>query len=122
MGTAVGVAVAGAFGALARYAVDVRMGQRGFFPWDTFIVNITGAFLLGLLFALFVERGMLSPWLRTTLTVGLIGGYTTFSTLSYETLRLIEGGSYGLAAVNALGSLAAGIVAVFIGMTLGRAI
>jgi fluoride exporter len=84
MRTAIGVAVAGALGALARYGVP--------------------------------------GWLRTALTIGLIGGYTTFSTLSYETLRLIEGRVYLLAAVNAVGSLAVGILAVFLGMALGRTV
>jgi CrcB protein len=122
MRTAIGVAIAGALGALARYGVDVRVAQRGLFPWDTFVVNITGAFALGLIFALFVERGAVPDWLRATLTIGLVGGFTTFSTLSYETLRLIEGRAYFLAAANALGSLATGIGAVFVGMALGRAL
>jgi len=87
MRTAVAVAIAGSLGTLARYAVDVRMEQRGLFPWATLVVNLTGAFILGLVFALVVERFAIAPWLRSALTIGLLGGYTTFSTLSYETYR-----------------------------------
>jgi fluoride exporter len=117
-----GVGLAGALGALARYAVDVRLEQRGLFPWSTFLINVTGAFALGFLFSLSVERHQAPQWLRTSLTIGFLGGYTTFSTLSYETLRLIEGRAYLVAAVNALGSLGAGIAAVFLGMALGRSL
>ena len=120
--TVVAVGLSGAIGALARYAIDTWMGQHEYFPWDTFLVNVSGAFLLGLIFALLVERGSTPQWLKSALTVGLLGAYTTFSTLSYETLRLIEGRSYWLAALNGLGSLAAGLVAVYVGMELGRAL
>jgi CrcB protein len=122
MRTALAVALAGSLGTLARYAVDVRMEQHGLFPWSTLVVNLTGAFVLGLVFALTVERYEIAPWLRSALTIGLVGGYTTFSTLSYETLRLIEGKAYLIAAANAVGSLASGIVAVYLGMALGRAL
>jgi protein CrcB len=78
----------------------------GAFPWGTVIVNITGAFLLGLLFTVLTERFAVTPWVRTAVTVGLVGGYTTFSTQSLETFRLMEDGAYLLAASNAFGSLA----------------
>lgn len=83
---------------------------------------MSGALVLGLVFALFVEHGAVPGWLRSTLTIGLLGAYTTFSTLSYETLRLIEGKAYLVAGLNAFGSLGAGIVAVYVGMALGRAL
>jgi CrcB protein len=121
MRTALGVAVAGAVGALARYGIDLRIRQHGLFPWSTFVVNVTGAFVLGLVFALFVERSSLPDWVRTALTIGLLGAYTTFSTFCYETLRLIEGRAYGMAMLNAFGGIALGVAAVFAGMWLGRA-
>jgi CrcB protein len=123
MPTYLGIALAGGLGAAARYAVDGVVGRRASgFPWGTFVVNVSGSFVLGLLFVLFVERFQVSPWLRSTLTIGFLGGYTTFSTLSLETYRLIEDGSHSLAAANALGSLAAGLLAVYLGIVLGRAV
>jgi CrcB protein len=61
-------------------------------------------------------------WLRSALTIGLLGAHTTFSTLSYETYRLLEDGALGLAAANVLGSAAAGLVAVYLGILAGRAL
>lgn len=121
MRTAVGIAVAGALGALARYALEGWVSKRtGAFPWGTFVVNVTGAFLLGFLFTLLTERLTVTPWFRSTLTIGFLGAYTTFSTLSLETFRLIEDGAYLLGMANALGSLAAGLLAVYAGVVLGR--
>lgn len=67
-------------------------------------------------------RGLLAPWLRTALTVGFVGAYTTFSTLSLETYRLIEDRSIAFRAVNALGSFMAGLAAVYVGIVVGRLI
>lgn len=124
MRTTVGIAVAGAAGAMARYGIEAVVSRRspGAFPWGTFVVNVTGAFLLGLLFTLLAERLTVAPWVRTTVTIGFLGAYTTFSTLSLETFRLIEDGAYLLAGLNSLGSLAAGLVAVYLGVVVGRAI
>jgi fluoride exporter len=119
MRTALGVGIAGALGALARYGVDSAIERHGLFPWATFVVNLSGAFLLGLIFALVVSHGSAPQWLRTSLTVGLLGAYTTFSTLSYDTLTLIEWKAYGLAAFNAVGSLGLGVFAVYLGMKVG---
>jgi len=121
--TAVGIAVTGALGALARYALEGWISKRaGAFPWGTFVVNITGAFLLGFLFTLLAERLTVSPWIRSSVTIGFLGAYTTFSTLSLETFRLIEDGAYLLGMANALGSLAAGLVAIYAGVVLGRVV
>jgi CrcB protein len=87
------------------------------------VVNISGSFVLGIVFAAFVEgRLIASPLLRTAAMVGLIGAYTTFSTLSLETYRLLEDGSYGLAAANVLGSVTLGLGALFVGVVIGRSI
>jgi fluoride exporter len=122
--TVVGIAVAGSLGALARYGLDGAVSRRwpGAFPWGTFVVNISGAFLLGLLFVLLTERVTVDPWIRSSLTIGFLGAYTTFSTLSFESYRLLEDGAVGLALANALGSVAAGLVAVYLGVVAGRAI
>jgi CrcB protein len=120
----VAIALAGSLGALARYGLDGLVSRRtsGAFPWGTFAVNITGAFTLGLVFTLATERWGLSPWLRSALTIGFLGAYTTFSTLSFETYRLAEDRALGLAAANMLGSCAAGLAAVYLGVVLGRAL
>jgi fluoride exporter len=124
MRTAVAIAVAGALGALARYGLDGLVSRRlpGAFPWGTFMVNISGAFALGFVFTLMTEQLTVAPWLRGAVTIGFLGAYTTFSTLSFETYRLYEDGARGLAAANALGSLAAGLVAVYVGVVLARAL
>ena len=124
MRTIVAIAIAGAFGALARYGVDGFVSRRllAAFPWGTFVVNISGAFVLGLLMTLMTEQLATAPWLRAALTIGLLGAYTTFSTLSYETYRLLEDGALGLAAANMIGSMAAGLFAVYLGVVAGRAL
>jgi CrcB protein len=121
MRTAVGISIAGAAGALARYGLEGVISRRATaFPWGTFVVNISGAFLLGLLFTLLTERFVVAPWLRSAITIGFLGAYTTFSTLTLETFRLFEDGSYLAAAFNILGSVVVGLVAVFAGVVLGR--
>jgi CrcB protein len=124
MRTILGITVAGAAGALARYGIEGVISQRSSsaFPWGTFVVNISGAFLLGLMFTLMTERFAVSPWLRSTLAIGFLGAYTTFSTLSLETFRLIEDNALVLAALNSAGSLAVGIVAVYAGVIVARVV
>lgn len=116
------VGAGGFLGAISRYLVDgwVAGVTGGGFPWGTLVVNLTGSFVLGLLFALSVERGVLSPALRAPVLIGFIGAYTTFSTLTLETWRLVEDGSYIAAVGNIGGSMALGLVAVVAGLTIGR--
>jgi fluoride exporter len=120
----VAIGIAGSLGALARYGLDGLVSRRfqSPFPWGTFVVNMSGAFVLGFLMTLMTEQLTTAPWLRSALTIGLLGAYTTFSTLSYETYRLLEDGAFGLAAANLLGSAAAGLVAVYLGVVAGRAV
>ena len=124
MRTAVAIAIAGALGALARYGLDgfVSRRMRGAFPWGTFVVNVSGAFVLGLVFTLATERWGLPAWLRSAITIGLLGAYTTFSTLMFETYRLAEDRATGLAFANIAGSCVAGLAAVYLGIVLGRAL
>ena len=116
------VGAGGFLGAISRYLVDgwVSTTTGGGFPWGTLVVNLTGSFVLGLLFALSVERGVLSPALRAPVLIGFIGAYTTFSTLTLETWRLVEDGSYIAAVGNIGGSVALGLVAVVAGLAIGR--
>lgn len=117
-----GVAVAGAVGALLRWGVGTAVGERfPQFPWATMLINVTGSFLLGLLFVVLTERTTASPAMRLTLTTGLMGAYTTFSTFSLETFRLMEDGAYAHAGMNVAGNVVLGLLAVALGVSLGRA-
>lgn len=118
------VAAGGAFGAAARYVVGGWLADRfgPAFPWHTFVINVSGAFLLGVLMALSVERGIVPQSWRIALGTGVLGGYTTFSTLSYESIALAAGGSHALALANMFGSGAAGLLAAWLGLVVGRVI
>jgi fluoride exporter len=118
------VAVGGAFGAVARYVLDGWVSQRApaTFPWGTLLINLSGSLVLGILFALAIERNVLPAAIRAPVMIGFLGGYTTFSTLMLESWRLWEDGAVGLALANIVGSSALGIVAVFVGLTIGRAL
>lgn len=124
MRTVAAIAIAGALGALARYGIGglilTRTGRT--FPWETFVVNISGSFILGLLFTVMAEQLTTASWLRAAVTIGFVGAYTTFSTLEFETYRLMENGALGLAAANLLGSVLAGLLAVYLGIVAGRAL
>jgi len=116
------IGVAGFFGAIARYALEGVVSRRtgGQFPWGTLVVNVSGCFVLGVLFTLLTERFAPHPNVRTALTIGFLGAYTTFSTFSLETVRLIEDGAVWLAGANVAASLALGIVFVYLGIFVGR--
>ena len=120
----IAVALGGAFGSLARYSLDRSIERRSFaiFPWSTFTINATGCLLIGLVIAAVVDRGHTPEWLRLGLVMGVLGGYTTFSTFAQETLDLIEEGRLEMATLYAFGSVAVGVLAVFIGVQIGRAI
>lgn len=122
--TLVLVGVGGFFGAIARYAVDGWVSDRtgGAFPWGTLVINISGALVLGFLFALSVEKSILPAESRAPVMIGFLGAYTTFSTLMLESWRLIEDGSVVAGVANMAGSSFLGIVAVLAGLTLGRAV
>ena len=118
------IGVGGFAGAAARYLVDGWVVDRtgAGFPYGTLAVNLIGAFLLGLLFALTVDRAILPADLRGPLGIGFLGAFTTFSTYMLESWRLLEAGAIALAAVDLFGSLALGLVAVAAGLVIGRAI
>jgi len=118
------IAIGGAAGAVMRYVVDGFVADRasGAFPWGTLVINLSGSALLGLLFALAIERGVLPASIRGPLMIGFLGAYTTFSTLMLESWRLWEDGAAVLAVANAFGSIVLGLAAVFIGLTIGRAL
>jgi CrcB protein len=118
-----GIAVGGALGALARYGLDEAIGRRaGSFPWGILVVNITGAFLIGFMVEALEPRFEDSTWVRTAVITGFLGAYTTFSTLSLDTYRLLDAGRVGLALANSVGSLTLGVIAVWLGLKAGRAV
>jgi CrcB protein len=118
------IAAGGAAGAVSRYLVDTIVSERfaGAFPLGTLVINMSGSFLLGLLFALAVDEARLPAEVRLALMIGFLGAYTTFSTLMLESWRLVEDGALALAVVNLAGSMVLGVVAVVAGMAIGRAI
>jgi CrcB protein len=123
-GDIVRVMIGAGVGGALRYVVGGWIGERwgASFPWNTLVVNLTGAFLLGVLLALNVERGIGPASLRLWLGIGLLGGYTTFSTLSFESVALLERGLYVQGAANMFGSGLLGLVAAIAGLALGRSI
>jgi CrcB protein len=118
------IGLGGFAGAISRYLVDGFVTDRtaGAFPWGTVVVNLSGSFLLGLLFAMTTERAILPADIRGPVMIGFIGAYTTFSTFMLESWVLIETGSYASAVANLGGSVLLGLVAVVAGLTVGRAI
>ena len=118
------IGLGGFFGAISRYLVDGWVSDLtgGSFPFGTLIVNLSGALVLGVLYAAAAERAIIPPDLRGPVLIGFIGAYTTFSTLMLESWRLIEDGSVAAGLANLGVSSGLGIVAVVAGLTIGRAI
>ncbi len=118
------VGLGGFLGANARYLlggwIAARMGTL--FPYGTFVINITGSFILGFFLAFIQDRPWVHPTARLLFSIGFVGAYTTFSTYTYETIALMENGQLLLAAINCIGSVVAGLLAVFAGLVLGRAL
>ncbi len=115
-----GLAVAGALGALLRYLADHLVQHRAGsdFPVGITVVNLSGSFLLGLLVGAGLHHGLSSPW-ETVLGTGLIGSYTTFSTFTFDTVRLAEDGRWSLSLLNVVLGTASGIGAAAAGLALG---
>ncbi|MDQ6725824.1 MAG: CrcB family protein [Actinomycetota bacterium] len=115
--------VAAGVGAPARYLLDgwVQDHTAGAFPWGTFVVNVTGCFALGMLTGLGLYHG-LGAGARTVLGTGGMGAYTTFSTFTFETVRLAEAGAVDLALRNAAAGLLVGLAAASAGIALTAAL
>ncbi|MEZ4518648.1 MAG: fluoride efflux transporter CrcB [Chloroflexota bacterium] len=114
--------IAGGLGALSRYGLAgvVQRYSGTTFPWGTFAVNVLGAFIFGFIWSLVEQRLVISVETRVILLTGFLGGFTTFSSFMFETAALMTDGQWGLAALNLAGQAVAGIVAVFLGMAVGR--
>lgn len=130
LGRILAVAVGGSIGAVARYLLSgwvqrspvlLRLGVLGpALPWGTFVVNLTGCLLMGLLAGTFQERLVVSPEMRSFILIGILGGYTTFSSFALETLRLLQEGNLPLAALNGLAGPALCLAGVWAGDALSK--
>lgn len=114
------VGAAGAIGALARYLLGRFIAERvtSQFPLGTFVINISGAFVIGLLSALLTHK-LISPVVQLTLATGFLGGYTTFSTMSWEGTQLARSGNTRASIIYLGGSLLCGLIAATLGLALG---
>ena len=118
------VVLAGAgLGGLSRYAAGIWITEKysGRFPLGTFVINVTGAFLIGLLMALLAEIEPHPNW-RLFLVTGVLGGYTTFSTFEYETFQAVRSGAYWLGLFYMAGSVVVGYIGVWLGVVLASAV
>ena len=112
------IALGGALGAIARYEVAARIQSRivSSFPWGTFVVNVSGCFIMGLVATILAEKiGLHQNW-RFLVPVGFIGAYTTFSTFELETYRAVTGGGMATGLANVAASVIVGYVALWLGV------
>ncbi len=120
------VAIGGAIGSVARFWLTELSAKLwgGDFPWGTVIANVTGSFLIGLVAALpiMAPRDLLGPMGRQFLMVGILGGYTTFSSFSLQTLTMMQNGHIGKAVLNVAGSVALCLIAVWAGYALAASL
>lgn len=115
------VGIGGGAGAISRYLLSGWINNWfGPGPLAIFVINITGAFLLGFFMTLSQDRFIVTPDTRRLVATGFLGGYTTFSTWTYETMQLVQTGDYVRAGLNGAGSLIAGLVAVYLGIVVAR--
>jgi fluoride exporter len=116
------VALGSALGGVARYLLGgwVQRAAGGVFPWGTLAVNLSGSFLLGLISRYAIESAGVSAEVRTLLTIGFCGGYTTFSTFSWETTRLLEDGDWPRAGLYAVASVTLALAGTLGGIAAAR--
>jgi CrcB protein len=118
------IGIGGFLGAVTRYGMAVWIGQRWgrSFPLGTFIINVSGSFLIGLLMTLMTERIIENPQWRLLLVVGFLGAYTTFSTFEYETGALLKDSEWLFAGLNVIGSVFVGFIALKLGEVIAKSI
>lgn len=118
------IGIGGFFGANARFYLGREIGNRlgTLFPYGTMIVNLTGAFLIGIIFTLLTERFVADPLWRQLIVVGFLGGYTTFSSFTLEAVSLMQEGRWTSALLYLVGTNMLGLLACFLGIALARTV
>jgi CrcB protein len=118
------IGAGGFIGAVVRYALATWIGQKWgrSFPLGTFVINVSGSFLIGLLMTLLTEKFTMNPQWRLLMVVGFLGAYTTFSTFEYETGNLLKDGEIVLATLNVVFSVVLGFVALKLGEVIAKSI
>jgi len=116
------IALAGLVGTLLRYWLSGFVARQygETFPWGTMAVNLIGCLVTGAVFFLTEERFLISPTVRTVILIGLLGGFTTFSSYGLQTFTLLRDGEFGLATLNVVTSNILGLFMVWVGYVLGR--
>lgn len=111
------IALGGALGSVCRYGLStvVQRLSSPFFPYGTFVVNVLGCLVFGVIMGAARQRFVLGPPERAFLLIGILGGFTTFSTFTYETFALLQDGEFGRALLNAGGQVVCGLVALWAG-------
>lgn len=122
--TYLAISIGAVLGANFRYLLGGWISDRWgtSFPLGTFVINVTGSFVIGIVLTLVTERVAAPAWVRPMIAIGFLGSYTTFSTFSYETLALARDGAWAMAGTNVVLSVAASLVGVYLGTSLARAI
>jgi CrcB protein len=116
------IALGGLLGANVRYILGGWIAERygTSFPYGTLVINVTGSFILGFFLTLITERIVVHPYWQLFFAIGFLGAYTTFSTFTFESVALVQGGAFLLGLANMLGSVTLGLIAVFTGAILAR--
>ncbi len=118
------IALGGSLGALSRYALSglVQRWISTSFPVGTLVVNALGCLVIGMLMGLAEDRGLIGPYARWFFAIGFLGSFTTLSTMSYETVELLNDAQLLLATLNVVGNCGAGLCGVLLGRLLVRAV
>jgi CrcB protein len=116
------IAAGSAIGGVSRYLLGglIQRLTGGPFPLGTLVINVTGSLLVGFLLRYSLDSGAVSPEVRALMTIGFCGGYTTFSTFSWETVALVEGGDWGRAALYIFASVLLSLLGTVAGLALAR--